>query len=63
MKSKMASKIRVVWDVFAHFPCNASGVRVGVRRSREAATRLMNSFTRKNNVDTTARIRLEGHVS
>jgi hypothetical protein len=55
---KKTSKLRVVWDVFAHFPCNANGVRVGVRRSRGAAIRYMGSFSRKNRVETTARIRL-----
>ena len=61
MKRK-PSKIRVVWDIFAYFPCNASGVRVGVRRSIEAAQRFMDSFARKNRVETATRIRLEGHV-
>jgi len=56
-------KIRVLWDVFAYFPCNASGVRVGVRGTRAAAMRLMDSFTRKNRVDTSARIRLEGTIA
>ncbi len=60
---KPSSKFRVVWDVFAYFPCNAGGVRVGVRRSREAAIRYMDSFTRRNRVETSARIRLEGGIS
>lgn len=53
----------VVWyDVFAHFPCNASGVRVATRRSPEAAEKFMESFTKKNRVGTRCRIRLTGHV-
>jgi hypothetical protein len=55
-----SEKVRAVWDVFAYFPCNASGVRVGIRKSRDAAIRFMNSFTRRNHVETGARIRLEG---
>lgn len=51
--------IKVVWDVFAYFPCNSSGVRVGVRRTRESAIRLMDRFTKRNRVETSARIRLE----
>lgn len=63
MKRAKKSKLRVVWDVFARFPCNSSGVRVGVHGSRAAAIRYMDSFTRRNRVETTARIRLEGHVA
>lgn len=51
--------IRIVWDVFAYFPCNASGVRVGVRRTRGGALRYMDSFAHKNHVTTTMRFRLE----
>ena len=60
MKHRLkTTAIRVVWDVFAYFPCNASGVRVGVRRSRGGALRYMDSFAHKNRVATTMRFRLE----
>ena len=55
---KVPPTIKVVWDVFAYFPCNSSGVRVGMRRTREGAIRLMERFTKRNRVETSARIRL-----
>jgi len=53
------ASLRIVWDVFAYFPCNASGVRVGVRRTRRGALRYMDNFAHKNRVATTMRFRLE----
>ena len=62
--ARRAKKERIVvwYDVFAYFPCNASGVRVATRRSPEAAQRFMANFTKKNRVGTGCRVRLTGHV-
>lgn len=40
------------WAVFAYFPCNASGVRVAIRKTRAGAIRVAERFTKTNHVDT-----------
>jgi hypothetical protein len=40
------------WDVFAWFPCNASGVRVATRKTLRDAVRFANWFSKTNHVDT-----------
>lgn len=50
---------RVVYDVFAQFPCNCCGVRVGVRRSIEGARRYAEQFGKRNRAETSTRLRLE----
>jgi hypothetical protein len=56
-------RVRLVWDVFAHFPCNSCGVRVGVRRTREGTTEFMDRFARRNRVEVTSRVRIESRIS
>lgn len=40
------------WFVYAYFPCNASGVRVGIRASQGAAERFARAFSKRNRVET-----------
>ena len=40
------------WHVFAYFPCNASGVRVVVRKTPEGAERFAKLFAARNSVET-----------
>lgn len=51
--------MRIVYDIFAYFPCNSCGVRIGVRRTPDSATRYMNTFSKRNKVETGWRLRLE----
>jgi hypothetical protein len=43
-----------VWDVFAYFPCNASGVRVATRKTSYGACRFAARFSKLNHVETSA---------
>lgn len=45
------------WDVFAYFPCNASGVRVAVRKTKRGAVQQAARFTAKNRVATGVKLR------
>ena len=40
------------WHVFAFFPCNASGVRVAIRKTLHGAVRFANWFSKTNHVET-----------
>jgi hypothetical protein len=51
--------VRIVYDIFAYFPCNSCGVRIGVRRTPETAERYMNAFSKRNKVATGWRTRFE----
>jgi len=51
------------WDVFARFPCNASGVRVAVRKTPGGAMSFAERFGRTNRVDTWTKIRLDRAVT
>jgi hypothetical protein len=51
------------WDVFARFPCNASGVRVAVCKTAGGAMRFAERFGRKNRVDTWTKIRFDHAVT
>lgn len=45
------------WDVFAYFQCNASGVRVAVRKTKRGAVQQAERFTKRNNVATNIKLR------
>lgn len=45
------------WDVFAYFPCNASGVRVAVRKTSRGAAQFAARFGRLNRVNTSTKMR------
>jgi hypothetical protein len=51
------------WDVFARFPCNASGVRVAVRKTAGGAMNFAKRFGRTNRVNTWTKIRLDRSVT
>jgi hypothetical protein len=40
---------RIRYDIFAYFPCNSGGVRVGVRYSDVSARRYAERFSKRNN--------------
>lgn len=48
------------WHVFARFPCNASGVRVAIRKTERGAEKYARKFARKNRVPTSWVIVREG---
>mgnify|MGYP001594327698 CR=1 len=51
--------LSVVYDIIARFPCNASGVRVAVRKTIPGAKRYAQLFSRRNGyVKTRLRARL-----
>jgi hypothetical protein len=49
------------YHVFAYFPCNASGVRVAVKRSRAAAQKFADTFAKRNRVETALSFKAHAH--
>lgn len=45
------------YHVFAYFPCNASGVRVAIRKTPAGAERAALAFAKRNRVDVSWRLR------
>jgi hypothetical protein len=51
------TRLGYYWNIYAYFPCNAGGVRVATRKTPEGAERFARSFSKKNKVDVSWRIR------
>lgn len=46
------------YHVFAHFPGNASGVRVAIRKTARTAKRFAQAFSKKNHIEVSWGLRL-----